>query len=251
LFLVAGVFLVAPAATSQKSEGVAEHRKFLVAVDIGHTPRHPGATAADGTMEYSFNQRMVKLISADLGKQPNIGVIVINGQGKEISLPERSRVANEVAADLFLAIHHDSANDKYLVPRIVNGRKLYSTDKFRGYSVFFSRENAAAADSLRFAKLLGAALREEGLSPTSHHAEKIPGENRELVVPELGVYRFDKLIVLRTTKMPAALLECGVIINPAEEEELKEPERQMKVVRAVRAAVLSMAVERPANAESP
>jgi len=89
------------------------------------------------------------------------------------------------------------------------------------------------------------------MPPTSHHAEKIPGENRELVVPELGVYRFDKLIVLRTTKMPAALLECGVIINPAEEEELKEPERQMKVVRAVRAAVLSMAVERPANAESP
>src|SRR5207253_11419210 len=112
--------------------------------------------------------------------------------------------------------------------------RLYSTDRFRGYSVFFSRKNAAVDDSFRFAKLVGSALREEGLTPTTHHAEKIPGENRELVVPELGVYRFDTLIVLRTTKMPAVLLECGVIVNPTEEEELKQPGRQMKVVRAVR-----------------
>jgi len=55
------------------------------------------------------------------------------------------------------------------------------------------------------------------------------------------MYRFDDLIVLRTANMPAVLLECGVIVNPDEEKELKQPERQSKTVRAIRSAVLQMA----------
>jgi N-acetylmuramoyl-L-alanine amidase len=251
LALLIGVFLFPAAAISEAPDKGHDYDKFLVALDIGHTPRNGGAAAADGTMEYEFNRRMVQLIAADLREQPNITVIVVNNQRKEISLFQRSTVANEASADLFLAIHHDSANDKYLVPRIVNGRTLYSTDRFSGYSVFFSRKNAAADESLRFAKLIGSAMRDEGLMPTAHHAEKIPGENRDLIVPELGVYRYDNLIVLRTTRMPAVLLECGVIVNPTEEEELKQPERQMKVVRAVRAAVLTMAGKKPPKAELP
>ena len=34
---------------------------------------------------------------------------------------------------------------------------------------------------------------------------------RDLVDPEAGVYRYDKLIVLRETTMPAVLLEAGMM----------------------------------------
>ena len=249
--LVVAALMLPVAVVSEETGKQGGHHKFLIALDIGHTPKHGGAVAADGVMEYEFNKRMVQFIAADLREQPNVAVIVVNNQSTEISLLRRAAVANEASADLFLAIHHDSANDRYLTPRLVNGRRLYFTDKFHGYSVFFSRRNAQPDESFRFAKLLGSAMREEGLTPTAHHADKIPGENRELVVPELGVYRFDDLIVLRTTKMSAALLECGVIVNPTEEEELKQPVRQMKVVRAVRAAVLAMAGEKPPKARLP
>jgi N-acetylmuramoyl-L-alanine amidase len=214
---------------------------FRVALDIGHTPKTEGAVAADGTMEYEFNKRIVHLVMADLEQRPGLSVLVINDEGKEISLPRRSAVANAAKADLFLAVHHDSANDRYLTARKVDGRTLYQTDKFHGYSVFFSKKNTKASASFDFAKALGSAMREQGLTPTAHHAEKIPGEGRELVIPELGVYRFDNLVVLKTAEMPAALLECGVIVNPAEEAELKQPERQAKTVRAIRQAVLAMA----------
>ena len=118
---------------------------------------------------------------------------------------------------------------------------MYECDKFHGYSVFFSTKNPRQDDSFVFAKALGAAMREEGLSPTAHHAEKIAGEDRELVVPELGVYRFDNLVVLKTAAMPSALSECGVIVNPSEEAELKGTDRQQKTVQAVRKAILAMA----------
>jgi N-acetylmuramoyl-L-alanine amidase. len=44
------------------------------------------------------------------------------------------------------------------------------------------------------------------------------GSRRRLLVdPEAGVYRYDQLIVLRQTHVPAVLLEAGSIINRNEE----------------------------------
>lgn len=228
----------------------ADKQQFRLALDIGHTPSAGGAVAADGKIEYDFNKRIVRLIASDLQKEPGIQVVVINPDGKRISLPGRTAIAKAANADLFLAIHHDSANDRYLEDHESNGRIFRQTDKFHGYSVFYSEKNKEHARSLEFAKSLGEAMQASGLSPTAHHAEKIQGENRELVIPRLGVYRFDDLVVLKTAAMPAALLECGVIVNPSEEADLLKPERQQKTVEAVRHAVLAMKAKWQSKRES-
>ena len=59
--------------------------------------------------------------------------------------------------------------------------------------------------------------------------------------PDLGIYRFDDLIVLKSAAMPAVLLECGVIVNRAEEAELLTEQRQQKVVAAIYEAVMATA----------
>ena len=223
---------------------------FRVALDIGHSPKVPGAVGADGTVEYDFNKNIVSLIAADLKQQPGISVIVINRDGNEIGLAERSEIANKANADVLLSIHHDSVNDKYLRAREIDGHTFYQSDKFHGYSVFFSEKNAQQSASLKFARSIGLAMRDQGFTPTRHHAEKIQGENRELLIPSLGVYRFDDLVVLKEARMPAALLECGVIVNPTEEADLKRHERQVKIVTAVTKAIAAMAKSTTDNAET-
>ncbi|HEV3408947.1 MAG TPA: N-acetylmuramoyl-L-alanine amidase, partial [Chthoniobacterales bacterium] len=215
-------------------------RVIRVAIDIGHTPGTSGAMSAGGVMEYTYNKRMAQLIADDLRQQPGIVVTLVNPTGREISLLQRGDTANQAKADLFLSVHHDSVNERYKVTRRVAGRLSRQSDRFRGYSVFYSDKNAEPAASLEFAKQLGRALREQGLVPTAHHAEKIPGEGRDFVLPEYGVYRFPDLLVLKRARMPAVLLECGVIVHPEEEEELNTPERQRQIVAAVRTAVLHM-----------
>jgi N-acetylmuramoyl-L-alanine amidase len=216
-------------------------KPLRVAIDIGHTPGTPGAMSATGAMEYTFNRRMARLIADDLRQQPGVSVTLINEPGREISLLGRGDVANTAKADLFLSVHHDSVNERYKsTRRTADGRVSRYSDRFRGYSVFFSDKNADPAASLEFAKQLGRAMREQGMTPTAHHAEKIPGEGRDFVVPETGVYRFNDLLVLKRARMPAALLECGVIVHPEEEQELNTPERQRQIVAAVRSAVLNM-----------
>ena len=69
------------------------------------------------------------------------------------------------------------------------------------------------------AELLGETLVARGLTPSLHHAEKISGENRLLLDARLGLYRSDNLEVLKDAPMPAVLLESGIIVNRAEEQE--------------------------------
>ncbi|MFN2507453.1 MAG: N-acetylmuramoyl-L-alanine amidase [Chthoniobacterales bacterium] len=227
-------------------------RVIRVAIGVGHTPGAPGAMSASGVTEYTYNRRMASLIAEDLRSQPGVVVTVINGSGREISLLQRGDAANHAKADLFLSVHHDSVNERYKVTRRAGGKISRQSERFRGYSVFYSDKNREPGASLEFAKQLGRAMREQGLLPTAHHAEKIPGEGRDLVIPEDGVYRFPDLLVLKRARMPAALLECGVIVHPAEEEELNTAERQRQIVGAVRAAVLRTAAWlRTRAAESP
>ena len=54
---------------------------------------------------------------------------------------------------------------------------------------------------------------------------------------DAGVYRYDELIVLKTTQMPAVLLESGSIINREEELKMASQEHKDKVSTAVLAAV--------------
>lgn len=54
------------------------------------------------------------------------------------------------------------------------------------------------------------ALVKAGFTPTLHHWAQ---EHRPIIDPAKGVYAFDDLLVLNNAKMPAVLLECGVIVN--------------------------------------
>jgi N-acetylmuramoyl-L-alanine amidase len=95
--------------------------------------------------------------------------------------------------------------------------------------------------------LLGEQLKARGLQYTPHYVEKFMGHRQRLLVDvRAGVYRYDQLIVLKSTRMPAVLLEAGSIINRDEEVMMSSPERQSLVSAAVTDAVESFcAVRRP------
>jgi len=58
------------------------------------------------------------------------------------------------------------------------------------------------------------------------------------------VYRYDRLVVLERTRMPAVLFEAGSIINRSEELELATPERRDLISSALVAAVTEFCTSR-------
>jgi hypothetical protein len=86
--------------------------------------------------------------------------------------------------------------------------------------------------------MLGDELRARGLTYTPHYTEAFMGHNRhKLLDGKAGVYRYDALFVLRRSRMPAALLEAGSIVNRDEELALATPARQRLIGAAVVDAV--------------
>ena len=151
---------------------------------------------------------------------------------------ERAANANQLNADLFISIHHDSVPDNLKETWQYEGKKLSYSDRFSGYAIFVSNDNADRVASSTFGHLLGQELQKRGLHYTPHYTLPLMGRYRhELIDEEAGVYRYDHLIVLHSTRIPAVLLEAGSIINRQEELELATPERRSTIAQSVTAAV--------------
>ncbi len=209
---------------------------FKVALDVGHTLSQPGAISATGVPEFAYNQRLARAV-ADTLRRGGVAVAVIGEAGGPMPLLARSRLAQAAGASLFLSLHHDSVQPQYLSTWMANGVMRPYSDAFRGYSVFVSNGGRDPAGSLRFAGLLGAAMRGAGFAPSMHHALPVPGEGRPVVDAALGIFRYDGLAVLRTAAMPAALLEAGVIVNREEEQVVQSPAALDRMADAVAGAV--------------
>ena len=214
-----------------------ENKPFVVVVDPGHTPTQAGALGVAGIHEVTYNDAFSAKLAKAL-QAAGVKVVLTRAAAEDISLGGRAELANALPADLFLAVHHDSAQLKYLTKIEVNGAPAYQTIvPIAGYSIFVSKLNPKFEQSQQFAKLLGQALRALGRPPTLHHAEPIAGEGRELLEPSLGIYKFDELLVLRKTTVPAVLLEVGVIVDAADERYVSDNAKQEAIVQAIVAAV--------------
>lgn len=212
---------------------------FRVILDVGHTALEFGAISARGVREYDFNLRLAQRIEAmllDAGFARTVLLVTTGPNRKELTA--RVARANAMRADLFVSIHHDSVPEFLIGKWEYEGAEGRYSDRFKGHAIFISKENSKAKKSLAFARLLGRQLKAAGLQYTPHYTEPLMGRRRRVLVDrDAGVYRFDQLIVLKDTKMPAVLLEAGSIIHRDEELVMSSPERQSAIATALAAAV--------------
>jgi N-acetylmuramoyl-L-alanine amidase len=219
-------------------------RQFKVVIDVGHTIDARGATSARGVSEYNFNLNLANHLSESLKDAGfDVSLVIVRGTGT-VQLVERSVRANALKPDLLISIHHDDVQSQYHAAWTYRGSVQSYSDRYSGYSLFVSYLNGYLDRSLQFSKLAATQLRLHGMHPSLHHAENIPGEHRELLNPDLGIYRYDGLVVLKSSDAPAVLLEAGIITNREEELVLASPERQSLVAAALTAATAQFCAKR-------
>lgn len=182
-----------------------------VVIDTGHSQFEGGSRAADGTSEFRFNRAMAQAVIAELQKS---GVTVVDVHAERDDTNLGKRVSRTKGADLFLSLHHDSIQQRY----IDAGRQR----EFAGYAVFVSGLNKQVRPSLKCSITIADAMQRAGVRPSLYHAEAVQGENRPLLEAARGIHRFDNLVVLKSAQSPAVLLEVGVIVNPDELAQLRD-----------------------------
>jgi N-acetylmuramoyl-L-alanine amidase len=213
--------------------------KFRIIVDVGHTAKSEGAISSRGVPEFAFNLHLAQRIEQKLKAAGFAAtrLLVTEGNSRP-SLVRRVTVANDLPADFFLSIHHDSVPNKLLEDWEFDGKQRHFSDRFSGYSVWVSHNNPDFKTSLAFAELLARQMKAHGMNYAHQYTEAIMGHYQHpLLNKDTGVYSYDELIVLRKTHMPAVLLEAGSIINRDEELKMDSPERRDIISNGVATAV--------------
>jgi N-acetylmuramoyl-L-alanine amidase len=225
--------------TSKPVAPTCDPAKFRIVVDVGHTAESEGAMSARNVTEFVYNLRLARRIEEKLKAEGFSETKLLLTEGKaRSSLVRRVAAANNLSANLFLSIHHDSVPNKFLENWEFEGKKSRFSDRFSGYSVFVSTNNPEYKTSLSIAELLAKEMKGQGLKYAEQYSQPIMGKNQHpLLNKETGVYSYDKLIVLKKTRMPAVLLEAGSIVNRDEELKMESPEYRNIVSSVVAVAI--------------
>lgn len=204
-----------------------------IAIDVGHSIASQGAISARGVAEFEFNRALAIEIDARL-RADGHATLLIAVEGRTEDLISRPRKAQAAGARLLISVHHDSARARFHEDWVHEGvARKFLDDRFRGFSLFVSRQNPAWRRALECASAIGERMIGAGFVPSRHHADPYLGAGREVADERHGVHFFDNLAVLRHAVMPALLFEAGVIVNRDEELLLARADTRARIADAV------------------
>ena len=178
-----------------------------IVLDAGHGGWDPGKTGTNGANEKELNLAVVEKLAEYL-EQGGAEVILTRtsddalGDGKRTDMAERRRIANESDADILVSIHQNA----------------FPSAKVRGAQVFYHNSSGNG-------KVLAECVQE-----SLRH--RVDGSNNRQAKENKDYY------ILRTTEIPAVIVECGFLSNYEEERLLNDAAYQEKLAWAIYCGIL-------------
>ena len=179
--------------------------KAVIVLDAGHGGWDPGKTGTNGVNEKELNLAVTEKLAEYL-EMGGAEVILTRpsdealGNGKRTDMAERKRIANESGADILVSIHQNA----------------FPSAEAKGAQVFYHRDSEKG-------KLL-AELLQESLK------NRVDESNRRQAKENSSYY------ILKATKIPAVIVECGFLSNKGECALLNNPEYRLRIASVIAAA---------------
>src|SRR6266446_3843288 len=214
-----------------------------IVIDAGHGGHDTGTIGPTGLMEKDLcldvALRLGKIIQQRL---PGAEVVFTRADDTFIPLEERTHIANDAKADLFISIHANSSRD-----HAARGIETYYLN-LRGSAEAMevaARENASSQEGVHeLQDLVKRIARTEKIDESKEFAEDIQDSLAKRVeksgksIRNRGV-RKAPFVVLIGADMPSILTEISFLSNPADERLLKQPEQRQKMAEGLYQGVAS------------
>ena len=221
----------APALAASPKTSLAEGRFDTVVVDAGHGGDDHGAQGPRGLLEKNLVLDVAKRLARRLAEQ-DLAVVMTRDTDHFVPLAERTRMANEAGADLFVSIHANASALDGVHGIETFFASLQATDE--SARALAQRENLAFGVATAGAEsgdpvlaILGDLLATEHLADAQEFARMT---QRRIATAKASRSRGVKqapFVVLMGVQMPAVLVEIGFLTNSAEEKRLGgDPERE-------------------------
>jgi N-acetylmuramoyl-L-alanine amidase len=247
--------LPARAAAPQPPAAATETATMTVVIDPGHGGADNGAVGSGGTTEKDFTLAVARKLRALIQNSLGYQVFLTRERDQDVSLDDRTAIANNYKADLFLSIHANSSR-----ARAAAGSEVYflsyqaSDDESRrvamveGAAVLPSALPGTTSD---LALILWDMAQAEHLEESSALAARIEEELAQATGNEARGVKQAPFRVLVGAAMPAVLVEVAFISNPEEEKQLASDPYQSKVAVALARAVSRFGKDRERRAGAP
>lgn len=214
-----------------------------IVIDAGHGGHDTGTIGPTGLMEKDLcldvALRLGKIIQQRL---PGADIVYTRSDDTFIPLEERTNIANQAKADLFISIHANSSQDHGA--RGVETYYLNLKGSAEAMEVA-ARENASSEQGVHdLEDLVKKIARNEKIDESKEFAEDIQDslakrmQKTSKTVKDRGV-RKAPFVVLIGADMPSILTEISFLSNPADEKLLKQPEYRQRVAEGLYQGVAS------------
>src|SRR5262245_8974074 len=245
--LVLALGLALPAAAradgSPGPEGAGQDRFDTVVIDAGHGGEDEGARGVSGLLEKDLVLDVARGLAAQLRKA-GLKVVMTRDRDVFVPLEQRTNIANDARADLFVSVHANAAHEDGAHGSETYFMSLEASDEHargvarRENESFGPKAPPASADADPLVAILGDLITNEHLTESSDFARAAQLRLAKLDSgPSRGVKQAP-FVVLAGVQMPAALVEIGFLTHASEERELRSARRRSAIAASLAEAVL-------------
>lgn len=215
-------------------------RPLVIAIDAGHGGQDPGALGPTGKREKDVTLAIARELARQINATPGLKAYLTRDTDVFIPLPRRAQLARQAKADMFISIHADAAEN-----RAARGSSVYVLS-LKGAS---SQRARWLADKENASDLIGGVRLEQTSNTLASVLLDLTQSGHMRASEDAAGHVLDGLkrvganhkphieranfAVLRTSDMPAMLVETAFISNPEEERRLIDPAHQRNLARAV------------------
>jgi N-acetylmuramoyl-L-alanine amidase len=207
-----------------------------IVIDPGHGGHDTGTIGPTGLREKDLvldvSLRLKKLLETEIGAE----VILTRADDTFIPLEERTAIANEKAADLFISVHANASRDRRA--RGIETYYLNFTSNPEALEVA-ARENATTQESVhQLQDLIKKIALTEKIEESQDFATQIQREVYARLRKFSGAQRDRGIkkapfVVLIGANMPSVLAEISFLTNPQDERLLKRGEHRGRIAEAL------------------
>ena len=214
----------------------------VVVLDAGHGGHDEGAIGPSGLREKDLVLDVTRRLARRLVER-GLHVVLTRRDDRFLALEERTAVANDARADLFISIHANASTSKK--PRGIETyfASLESSDEESRRVA--ERENIAlgatapSADSSDpLAAILGDLIETEHLQASNEFAKLAEDALSATAGDRSRGVKQAPFVVLLGVRMPSTLVEIGFVTHPGEEGQLRKSNRKDAIANDLARAVV-------------
>ena len=222
------------------------HKKMRIVVDPGHGGKDPGATRSkyrEKDWNLAVGNELAKLL-----KKGNFEVKSTRETDVFIALSERSKIANNFKADLFVSVHVNSTKNSQAHGFQVYFRSEKATDKEAAATAALENE-AMQYEEVHY-NFVDALLQSLAKNEYINESSKLAGYVKNAVYKQSGIgiavdqkncIRQANFYVLKGVQSPAILVEMGFISSPKDRGRLSQSAVQKKMAQGIYNGIVNYA----------